>query len=234
MYNDFFKVRDLKSWLETLTEDERKECLCIIGGDSEAVYLDISLKDVPSKIYEFKSLNNRKSKKVLHQGLLERGYERANDYCYLEVGSEEAEDSDTKELYDTIIDLSGVRAEYQTVLELCEHCHRVTAEDLLKKLEGIDLDLPLMYDGVDLKTACFGIGWWKDNPKEEIGNEVVLECGIYNFAIDLPNADRLDLVKEEVPKQHTIKNALVIELWDGGELSDLSIWKYTLLNQTKQ
>lgn len=214
MFNDYFRVRDLKEWLETIPQEERKNCLCIIGGDDHFDYLNVSTQDV-NNLCEFEVSDPGLGGSIVHRGLLIQGQERTGDYTYLELDDEvPGSDCENSNGYSTV--LVEVRTDIKEVLVLDGFGYKMTAEDILKKLEGVDPEIPLIYDSVDLKASCnCGIGWG-DKPEEILPS---LECGIWNWHSE----DKDGNVAREVPS--TVKKAFIIELYDGAGASDLSIWE---------
>lgn len=207
MFNDYFRVRDLKEWLEKLPLEERSKCICVIGGDDTCSYLNLSTQDI-DQVYEFEeeySTNN------IHKGLAE--YNRKDDF-----------------------ESSIIRSDIKEVVVLDDYGYKMTAEDILRKIDSIsNLDLPLFYDGLDLKSACeLGIGWATKNEEGSDGYYTqcvldTLEVGVWNWhqGHNLSGLSMHELEAQsdqEVPKE--IDKAFVIELYDGGCLCDLDIWEH--------
>lgn len=205
---NFFTLRDLKNWLEEVPQEERKNCLCVIGGDDESSYLNLS-----TQIVDWVGEYNDGHSDVLS---LDRSIE----------------DEDPE------FNLVKVREDLKEVVILDLYGYKMTAEDILRKIGNIsNIDLPLFYDNLDLRSACeFGIGWAKEGvaldyiasemPVENI--QSTLECGVHNWhsghrSINISNEDIEEIIDQEVPKN--IKLAFVIELYDGGCLCDLSIFE---------
>ena len=205
---NFFTLRDLKNWLEEVPQEERKNCLCVIGGDDESSYLNLS-----TQVVDWVGEYNDGHSDILS---LDRSIE----------------DEDPE------FNLVKVREDLKEVVILDQYGYKMTAEDILRKIGNIsNIDLPLFYDNLDLRSACeFGIGWAKEGvaldyiasemPVENI--QSTLECGVHNWhvghhGIGISNEDIEEIVGQEVPE--SIKLAFVIELYDGGCLCDLSIFE---------
>lgn len=207
MFNDYFRARDLKEWLEKLPLEERSKCICVIGGDDQSAYLNISTQDV-DQICEFEVSGYDNGYR--HSGLVEKGREERE------------------------FNLVEVRTEIKEVVVLDYYGYRMTAADILKKLENIDLDLPLFFDGLDLKSTCdIGIGWaikgeeGSDGPYTDCVRDT-LECGVWNWHVEHNKSGMSDVeleaaVDQELPGEGEM--AFVIELVDGGCLCNLDIWE---------
>lgn len=205
---NFFTLRDLKSWLEEVPQEERKNCLCVIGGDDESGYLNLSTQ-VVDWVGEYHAWHS--------------------DVLSLDRSIEEE---------DPEFELAKVREDIKEVVILDLYGYKMTAEDILRKIGNIsNIDLPLFYDNLDLRFACeFGIGWAKEGvaldyvagemPVDNI--QSTLECGVHNWhaghrSVGISNEDIEEIIDQEVPEN--IKLAFVIELYDGGCLCDLSIFE---------
>lgn len=205
---NFFTLRDLKNWLEEVPQEERKNCLCVIGGDDESSYLNLSTQ-VVDWVGEYS--DGHSNVLSLDRSIEDEGLE---------------------------LKLVKVREDIKEVVVLDRYGYKMTAEDILRKIGNIsNIDLPLFYDNLDLRFACeFGIGWAKEGvaldyvagemPVDNI--QSTLECGVHNWhaehhGIGTSIEDIDEIVDQEVPEN--IKMAFVIELYDGGCLCDLSIFE---------
>lgn len=204
---DYFTVSDLRGWLESVPQDERNKCLCIINGDGsgELTYLNLSTQDVEVVFdFEIKSKSGKESRKGL---TIER------EYVNLE------------ELSDRLRTVFSPRRDIKEVVVLDSYGCKMTVSDILKKIDSLDPEMPLIYGMLDLKTSCGdGIGFLKPELKDAALESLVAGINEWN------NSQNDKIREEEIIKEipGNIDSAFLIqtgEVCEKVSLCDFSIYK---------
>lgn len=201
MRTDYFRLRDLKNWLETIPEEDRV-MPCLIGGDDTLRYIKLSLNDIdPSSPVEIKTEGTYRQYLVLGDG-------------------HDCLDGDLIRKDEGLTKCIKVRysKEFTSVNDLL---------DIIEQFGPEALDLILFeQDGVDLKTYVqigIGIG---DTTDDEAAESFCcgLECG---GVVTLPSSNPSIYERAEKSLCGMIKawkQAFVIETVDGDRFQDFRFY----------
>ena len=201
MRTDYFRLRDLKNWLETIPEEDRV-MPCFIGGDDTLHYLKIRLVDVdPSK-----PIIATKSRHIYTEGeeqlLISNGKFDENE-------------------------VTGI-GQY---IDCWNSKEFTSVSDILEKIESLGpgaLDLPMFIYDDDMKTyVSKGIGL-ADTTDEETAMDICscLEGNAVSFPSNTSkNPDAFDRAQASFCKMvKAWKQAFVIETTDGVSLQDFRFY----------
>lgn len=194
---NYFLLRDLKNWLEKIPESDRANCLCLIGGDDTSYCLNFSTYEINEAcpIQEFTLSYDCNFKGLVCPDLLE------------ELLHPDATLSNLYEEFGVI--LKDKLPDIKEIIVLDKFDYKMTAEDLLKKINKLNpscLDLMLFHEGFSLNYITdWGIGYW-DLESDGEGTLNTIEC------------------EDDIMPQNC-KKALVLEIYEGGDLSDCSIYQ---------